>query len=78
MLWNENECGKARVMRISIPHTDYERSKITGELGIFLLFRKHDDKLCKMLGPVLSALKTEEAWFQSKTLHGVKSHKTTN
>jgi len=42
MLWNENECDEN--LKANIPITDRDRSKITGECGIFQLLGKHERK----------------------------------
>ena len=41
MLWNGSECEKDQGienLKAAIPITDYDRSKTTGECGIFKLF----------------------------------------
>jgi hypothetical protein len=45
MLWNGNECGKKLSngnLKATIPHTDYNRSRTTGEYATFQLFELQD------------------------------------
>ena len=51
MLWNGSECEKDQGienLKAAIPITDYDRSKTTGECGIFKLFQEYDNKQCVM------------------------------
>jgi hypothetical protein len=41
MLWNGRECRKNEGnenLKATIPNTDYDRLKVTGECGIFQIF----------------------------------------
>lgn len=51
MLRNGNECGKNlgnETVKATIPSTDHNRSKRTGECATFVLFGQRDNKLYKM------------------------------